>query len=82
MAIITGRGGSCNALDEISAAVPKRNNGLRIEILRPLPVDCWDWTGGLRATASARAMTENPLPGLGWTYLGLGRKASGLSHLT
>jgi len=62
------------------AVVPqKHNNGLRTKILRPLPVNCWDWTGGLRAFASARAMVENPPPGLTW---GLGRKASGLSHLT
>src|SRR5450631_819467 len=49
------------------------------KLLRPLPVDCWDWTGGLRAFASARAVVENPplvLSG-GW-----GARASGLSHLT
>jgi len=49
-------------------------------VLRPLPVDCWDWTGGLRAFASARAISGNTLrrvlPG-GW-----GARASGLSHLT
>ncbi len=41
--------------------------------MRPLPVDCWDWTEGLRAYASARAMDGIPPPGLiwGWGLKGL-----------
>jgi hypothetical protein len=58
---------------------PKNNSGLST-VLRPLPVDCWDWTGGLRAFASARAISGNTLRRVlsgGW-----GAMASGLSHLT
>ena len=50
----------------------KCNNGLRIETLRPLPVDCWDWTEAFALEANARAVAEDPSPGLGRTYLGAG----------
>lgn len=40
-----------------------------LPLLRPLPVNGWDWTGGLRAYASARAIGGIPPPGL---TLGLG----------
>src|SRR5580692_13029576 len=48
-------------------------------MLRPLPVDCWDWTRGHRASASAlRSQRDTVPPGQN----GLGRDALGLSHLT
>jgi hypothetical protein len=46
---------------------------------RPLPVICWDWTEAFALEANARAMAENPPPGL---ICSQRRKASGLSHLT
>lgn len=60
----------------VPTAIPdshrKRNNGPRKMLLRPLPVDCWDWTEAFALQARARAIAEDPLPGLGWTYLGAG----------
>ena len=61
------------------AGLDRDNNGLGTELRRPLPVICWDWTGGLRAFASARALAEILRRGLIW---GWGARASGLSHLT
>jgi hypothetical protein len=58
---------------------PRRNNGPETRVPRPLPVDCWDWTETFALQANARAMAENPPPGLIW---GWGARASGLSHLT
>jgi hypothetical protein len=46
-----------------------RNNGLRIKLLRPLPVDCWDWTGGLRASGESQSHGGEPSTG---SYLGAG----------
>ena len=43
------------------AGLDRDNNGLGTELRRPLPVICWDWTGGLRAFASARAVGGNTL---------------------
>jgi hypothetical protein len=52
----------------------KRNNGLRSELLRPLPVDCWDWTEAFalsRVPEPLRRTRYRVLAGLSW---GLGRK--------
>jgi len=50
----------------------------REEFPEPLPVICWDWT---KAIALQRVRLARRVEPLG-TYIGLGRDALGLSHLT
>jgi len=59
------------------ACRPKNNNGPSTT-LRPLPVNCWDWT---KATALPRSPGPCEFSSPGLTGC-LGRDALGLSHLT
>jgi len=65
-------------LHQRSFAAPEKTNGLST-MLRPLPVNCWDWT---KAIALPRVpIARRLMPPRGQTW-GLGRDALGLSHLT
>ena len=81
--IINRLTGACKWKTTGIGSSTKRNNGLRMKLLRPLPVGCWDWT-----EAFALSRVPEPLRRIrrggsmqdlsgGW-----GARASGLSHLT